>query len=175
MGMTTPALFLAKSHNSISDLNGGQSRIRPLSSVQVLWTLLIFFKSVCPKLYVFYPRIFKWLKKIKGYTNFQNFQRAEEKTNQFLSYCRKSTGKETGKLISSKIFKCTCVSLRWDMACSKKHGNLLIKSSKKYENTFQECFCRDRAFVRLLQLRNCSYIKKNFPQFSCCTFLLWKI
>lgn len=54
LGMTTPAFLLAKSHNSISDHNEGQSRIQPLSSLQVLQTLLIFLSSACSNLYVCY-------------------------------------------------------------------------------------------------------------------------
>lgn len=42
MGVTTLALFLAKYHSSIIDFSEGQSRIQPLSSLQVLQTLLIF-------------------------------------------------------------------------------------------------------------------------------------
>lgn len=84
MGVTTLALFLAKYHSSIIDFSEGQSRIQPLSSLQVLQTLLIFFKSAYPKLYVCYQMfsthgILSELKKIyiKGYTNFQSFQRVE--------------------------------------------------------------------------------------------------
>lgn len=84
MGVTTLALFLAKYHSSIIDFSEGQSRIQPLSSLQVLQTLLIFFKSACPKLYVCYQMfsthgILSELKKkkIKGYTNCQSFQRVE--------------------------------------------------------------------------------------------------
>lgn len=139
-----------------------------------------FFKSACPNLYVCYQifsthGILSESRKSKATSIFKDVKRWGKKPSNSLFYCTKSTGKETGGFMFSKIFKYTCVPLRWDNACGSKQGNLLIRSSKKHGNTFQQCLCRDRAFDRLLQLTNRSCMNKNFPQFSYCIILQWKI